>query len=314
LPFANEDPSTPLRQLAAPHLASTVEIELDFTKDIAYAGFRLELSPDGQTWKTIYDGTRRAGDGKSYNFPPQTVLAVRVSHLRRADDQPIAIKSWRLGYAPSRFVAPPGAPATITSGTDLDPSTSATTAWLESHSTAGLDHFRWTLRGDGSLRLDYQYALNGEFLYHGISFDYAEEKINSLRWLGAGPARVWQNRLRGTSLGVHEITRNVIQPGESWTYPEFQGIFADLRWARLETENGPLTITGASPEIYLRIGTPRISHQNTTVEFPSGDISFLHAIPAIGSKFITPEKTGPASEPAKATGHYSGTLIFRLIE
>ncbi len=314
LPFASEDPATPLRQLATPHLASTMEIELEFTKDIAYAGFKLELSPDGQTWKTIYDGTRRSGDGKSYNFPPQTVLAVRVSHLRRADDQPIAIKSWRLGYAPSRFVAPSGSPATITSGTDLDPSTGATVAWLESHGAAGLDHFRWTLRGDGSLRLDYQYALNGEFLYHGISFDHAEDKMNALRWLGAGPSRVWQNRLRGTALGVHEITRNTIQPGESWTYPEFQGVFAGLHWARLETESGPLTITSASPEVYLRLGTPRISHQNTTVEFPSGDISFLHAIPAIGSKFITPEKTGPASEPAKATGQYSGTIVFRLIE
>ena len=48
----------------------------------------------------------------------------------------------------------------------------------------------------------------------------------------------------------------------------------------------------------------------TTVDFPAGDLSFLHAIPAMGSKFVTPEKTGPASQPAKASGTYSGSLAF----
>jgi hypothetical protein len=60
------------------------------------------------------------------------------------------------------------------------------------------------------------------------------------------------------------------------------------------------------------VGTPRISHQNTTPDFPAGDLSVLHAIPAIGSKFITPEKTGPASQPAKAAGRYEGSLIFNF--
>ena len=64
----------------------------------------------------------------------------------------------------------------------------------------------------------------------------------------------------------------------------------------------------ASPDVFLRVGTPRISHQNTTVDFPAGDLSFLHAIPAIGSKFITPEKRGPASQPAQADGHYHGSI------
>ena len=62
----------------------------------------------------------------------------------------------------------------------------------------------------------------------------------------------------------------------------------------------------------LRIGTPRISHPFTTVAFPAGDLSFLEAIPAIGSKFITPEKTGPSSQPAKAAGLHTGSLVFRV--
>jgi hypothetical protein len=131
-----------------------------------------------------------------------------------------------------------------------------------------------------------------------------------VRWLGAGPYRVWQNRIRGTWFGVHEIAQNDIQAGESWNYPEFQGYFAGLRWTRLETAAGPLTVTSASPETYLRIGTPRINHQNTTVDFPAGDLSFLQAIPAIGSKFILPDKSGPSGQPAKAAGTYQGSLRF----
>jgi hypothetical protein len=205
-------------------------------------------------------------------------------------------------------------PVAVTSGTERDAQTGEVVALVESRGAAGFDRFRWTLRGDGSLRLDYSYTLTGEFLYHGITFDHPEERMNSLRWLGDGPYRVWQNRLRGTWLGVHETSRNEIQPGQAWNYPEFQGCFAGLRWARLETAAGPLTIASASPEVYLRVGTPRINHQNTTVEYPAGDLSFLHAIPAIGSKFIAPDKSGPASQPATASGTHRGTLIFRFGE
>lgn len=310
LPFANEDLPTQTRRLAEPHLANTLEIDLDFTRAIAYAGFKLEISPDGAAWKTLFDGSRRGGDGKNYNFPPQPVLGVRLSHVRRSDGQPIGVKSVRLGYAAARFPSAASTPATVTRGSGRDPISGDGVAWVESRGAAGLDRCRWTLHSDGSLRLDYDYTLSGEFLYHGITFDHPEAEMNSLRWLGQGPYRVWQNRLLGTLLGVHEIAHNDIQPGEAWDYPEFQGFFAGLRWARIATTTGPLTITSGSPAVYLRVGTPRISHQFTTVEFPAGDLSFLQAIPAIGSKFITPEKTGPASQPAKASGHYTGSLIF----
>ena len=73
-------------------------------------------------------------------------------------------------------------------------------------------------------------------------------------------------------------------------------------------------VSSLRPGTYLRIGTPRISHPFTTVAFPAGDLSFLESIPAIGSKFITPEKTGPSSQPAKAAGLHSGSLVFRVGE
>ena len=312
LPFASEDASTQTRRLAAPHQANTLEIDLDYTRTVAYAAFKLEISADGESWKTLYDGARRAGDGKGYNFPPQPVVAVRLSRIRRSDGQPIAVKSVRLGFAAGRFPAAPAAPGVVTTGEGRDSRTGESIAWVDSRGGAGLDGFRWTLRGDGTLALDFAYTLNGEFLYHGITFDHPEDRMNAVRWLGEGPYRVWQNRLRGTELGVHRIERNDIQPGESWTYPEFQGCFAGLRWAQFDTAAGKLLIRSDSPNTYLRIGTPRISHQNTSVEFPAGDLSFLRAIPAIGSKFIPPERSGPASQPAKAAGVYRGSLVFKF--
>ncbi len=294
--------------------ANVIEIDQDFPHNVSWAGFKLEISPDGQSWKTLYDATRRGGDGKLYEFPPQTVAALRLSNFRLSDGDPTKLKSVRIGYQASRFpsVSATTATAKITSGTTRDPQTGGTVAWLESTGAAGLNRFRWTLSADGALRLDYAYTLDGDFYYHGITFDHAEQKMNSLRWLGAGPYRVWQNRLRGTSLGVHEIARNDIQPGETWTFPEFQGYFAGLRWARFDTIAGPLTVTSAQPDTYLRVGTPRVNHPNTTSVFPSGDLSFLRAIPAMGTKFTVSERSGPASQPAKATGIYTGTITIRF--
>lgn len=308
--FATEDAAAGIHRLAAPQLANRLEIDLDYAKTTTYAGFKLELSSDGQSWKDIYHGVRRVGDGNSYVFPPQPVLAVRITHLHRADGSPIAVKNVRLGGAPARFEH--SATARVTSGSGADPKTGETVAWIETQGASGLPVFRWTMNRDGTVRLDYRYRLEGEFLYHGITFDLPEEKMQSIRWLGEGPYRVWQNRLRGTSLGVHETAYNNIQPGESWNYPEFQGMFAGLRWARLATAAGPLNIASASPDVYLRVGTPLNSHPFTTVEFPAGDVSFLHAIPAIGSKFSAPDKSGPAGLPAKAEGEYRGSLTFSL--
>jgi Glycosyl hydrolases family 2, TIM barrel domain/Glycosyl hydrolases family 2/Beta galactosidase small chain len=296
--------STTTWQLEPPRLLNLLEIDLDLPKNINWAGFKLEISPDGQTWKTLYDATRRSSDGNRYEFPPQTVAAVRLSDFRQVDGKLPALKRLRAAYQAERFPPVESAPAKVTTGPD----------WVESIADNGSDRFRWTLSGSGDLRLDYSYQLDGGFTYQGITFDHPQEKFKSVRWLGEGPGRVWQNRLRGTTLGVHEIAANDIQPGESWDFPEFQGCFAGLRWARFETATGPLTVSSSRPGTYLRIGTPRISHPFTTVAFPAGDLSFLEAIPAIGSKFITPEKTGPSSQPAKAVGLHSGSLVFRVGE
>jgi hypothetical protein len=274
-------------------------------------GVKIELSADGTTWRTLFDSSRRPGDGYKFTFAPQPIAAVRLSRLRTADDRAVSLKSMRLGFAAGRFPAPVAGGA-VTTGAGRESQSGANVAWLESRGVAGLERARWALYGDGTLQLDYRYALEGEFLHHGITFDHPEEQMTGLRWLGEGPFRVWQNRTRGTWLGVHETVRHDQQPGEAWEYPEFDGCFAGVRWARLGTNAGPLAISGLPAGAWLRVGTPRATHPHTMVDFPAGNLSILHAIPAMGSKFKPAEVAGPSGPPAQAQGAYEGTVRFRF--
>lgn len=313
LAWADPEAAALRRRLASPQTANVLELSLAFDRDQSWIGAKIELSPDGVMWRTLFDASRRPGDNFKFDFPPQTVAAVRVSGLRTADGRPATLKSMRLGYAAGRFPAKVS-PGRVTSGSGRDPQTGAALAWLESQGAAGLERARWTLQADGALRLEYQYALEGEFTYYGITFDHPEEQMTGLRWLGEGPFRVWQNRPRGTWLGWHETVRREWQPGESWAYPEFEGCFAGVRQARLGTTSGTLGVEELPAGVYLRVGTPRPTHPQTMVDFPSGNLSVLHAIPAMGSKFKPAEVAGPSGQPARASGTHRGTLVLRLEE
>jgi hypothetical protein len=315
LALAEAEPAAMTRRLASPQSANVIEADVEGSRGAAYMAFKLEISPDGQTWKTLFDSSRRAADGLRYEFPPQTVAAVRFTNVKLSNGQPANLSTVRVGYAATRFPGAEPKVAAVTRGIERGVQAGETQAWLEARGGAsGLERLRWTLRGDGSLRLDFRYALEGEFAYHGVTFDLPEPDMLSLRWLGDGPYRVWQNRVRGTWLGLHENTRRELQPGEAWNYPEFDGYFAGVRWAQLATTAGPLTITGLRPQAFFRVGTPRITHPHTTLDFPAGDLSFVQAIPAMGSKGKPSEQAGPASQWAKATGAYEGSVVFRFGE
>jgi hypothetical protein len=306
--------SEPTLILSRPDPANIIEIELEDLKGSgAYAGFTLEVTPDLKHWHTLFDSSRRPNDGKAYVFPPQVVAAARVRNLWRYDGAPPLLKTFRIGYEENRFPVAASAPAIVTHGITRDATSGRASAWLEAKGGAtGLLTARWTLHANGSLRLNYAYDLDGSALYHGVTFDSPEENMRSLRWWGQGPTRVWQNRLRGTWLGLHETVNAEQRPGETWNYPEFRGFFAGVREAELTTAAGILSITPSPSDNYLRLGTPRIDHPNTTVEFPAGDLSLLHAIPAIGSKMHPPVRSGPQSQPAKANGRYEGSIEFEF--
>ncbi len=175
---------------------------------------------------------------------------------------------------------------------------------------------RWRVRPGGWLTLDYELRVpGGSHPYFGISFDAPADQITGMRWLGRGPYRVWKNRLDGQGVGVWANAANDTVTGESWTYPEFRGFFADLYWATIGTRSAPVTVVAESAGLFLRLLTPRqpADPRFTAVQFPDGDLSFMHAIPPIGTKFHAAAAYGPESQMGLVngrTGTYTGTLHF----
>jgi len=173
-----------------------------------------------------------------------------------------------------------------------------------------LNYF-WTIYGD-RLKLDYTYSHEGEVDYMGISFDYPETRVFEKKWLGRGPYRVWKNRIKGTTMDVWHNTYVNFKVNTAWDYPEFAGYFADVNWVRLLTQDGPITIVSAVDDLFLRLYSQEDGDnpRHTKMIRPPGDISFLHAIPAIGTKFKPAEELGAMSEPFPAEGEYEGVLYF----
>lgn len=174
------------------------------------------------------------------------------------------------------------------------------------------DKFQWTIHPGGWLQLDYTYTYNGKADYLGVSFDYPEDRVYGMKWLGKGPYRVWKNRLKGQTMGVWTNKYNKFQPGKKWDYPEFPGYYADFNWVVFNTADGAITIATDQNDLFMRVykQPDGDSPRHTSMKWPSGDISFLHAIPAIGTKFKDADELGPQSQAFEAGGQYSGRLYF----
>lgn len=294
---------------AAPAMANLVEIKLADGRSDGWSGFTLDITRDGRSWQTIYSGRRGIGSGDRYTFPPGPIVAVRVRDIRQSSGGALRVASVRLGYEPARFALPAMPPVAVRSGTQRDPVSGAAQAWFEADGAGGMDKARWTLRGDGTLTLDYSYTLTGRYLYHGITFDHPMGLVTAISGLIDGPRPVWQNRVRGVSLGVHRLAS---MGDAALPSPDVAGYFANLHWARFDLAGGGWSVSTATPDLFLRVGMKLDDHPGTTAEFPAGDISFMNAIPAMGSKFIDPQDSGPSGMPAKAEGTHAGRLVFAL--
>jgi hypothetical protein len=156
---------------------------------------------------------------------------------------------------------------------------------------------KWTVYPSGWLRLDVEYCpVDYESTLMGISFSFPEKLVTGMQWMGDGPYRVWKNRMKGTCLGIWEKDYNNTVTGESgFIYPEFKGYHSRLYWVKIMTSVQPFTIFCCNEDIFLRMFTPETPKKpyNTAPPFPSGDISFMHGIPPIGTKSQVPENMGP---------------------
>ena len=162
----------------------------------------------------------------------------------------------------------------------------------------------WRLHPDGWLELTAAplRLREGGLDYLGISFDYAETEIDSVYWLGAGPYRIWKNRRAGATFGRWAKAYNNTITGHSFdnlVYPEFKGYHGDLYWLELLGKDHRITVLNETPGLDFRLFTPDIpepTQGHTHPAFPAGDISFLYAIPPIGTKFKRPEQLGPSGQ------------------
>lgn len=138
----------------------------------------------------------------------------------------------------------------------------------------------------GWLQMDYEYLVEGEQYFTGISFDFPESDIISAKWLGEGPAHVWKNRLQGGRLDVFERLYNNILPGDNnWQYPQFKGYYADVSWMEFNTVDGKFTVVAQDEDLFVRLfDFYGISGPKNYPALPVGNISFLDGIPPLGTK------------------------------
>jgi hypothetical protein len=181
-------------------------------------------------------------------------------------------------------------------------------------------YITWTILRGGWVRLDYGYQLNGNYDFAGISFSYPEERVSGATLLGDGPYRVWKNRIKGTNFALFKKNYNNTMTGQSWEYPEFKGYYSGLYAVEIQTLDIPLTIVAASDDLFLHLFTPATSTNLNGVRggmkppFPVGNLSVLHGITPIGTKFSRADQEGPQGSRNQFRGMYEGTIYIRYGE
>ncbi|TGD80895.1 glycoside hydrolase family 2 [Hymenobacter wooponensis] len=188
---------------------------------------------------------------------------------------------------------------------------------VEARYSGALNTVRWTMNGSGWLRLDYAYTLQGDYPFTGISFTYPENYVIGAKWLGKGPYRAWKNRLQGVGLNVWENAYNNTQTGAApWIYPEFKGYFADIAWLEMNTVEGKFLVATPDAGLYVRLfDFYGLSGVKPHPALPLGNLSFLDAIPPLGTKLAlnidaNTENLGPSGELNHVQGTTKRTLYF----
>ncbi len=144
----------------------------------------------------------------------------------------------------------------------------------------------WTMYRSGWLEMNYEYQVDSAQYFTGISFDFPESDIMGAKWLGNGPRHVWKNRLQGGKLDVYERFYNNILPADnSWEYPQFKGYYSEVTWMEFNSVYGKFYMVANEDDLFVRLfDFYGISGPKNYPELPPGNISFLDAIPPVGTK------------------------------
>ena len=184
--------------------------------------------------------------------------------------------------------------------------------------SGNMKYTKWKINASGWTAFEYEYELEGDQPFAGISFNYPENYVLSNRWLGKGPSRQWKNRLKGTEVNVWQNIYNNTHTGYSpVVYPEFKGYYGEVTWMELSTVEGKFYMASKDSGLFVRLFDfyALSAAAKPHPEIPVGNISFLDCIPPIGTKLATGLTTntkvyGPQSELNHVSGSKRRTLYF----
>lgn len=166
----------------------------------------------------------------------------------------------------------------------------------------------WKIRNNGKVHIDYSYTFNGVVDLMGVYFDYPESKVLAKTWIGNGPYRVWQNRIRGPQFGLWSNKYNDPIPGESFDYPEFKGYFANVAYMNIKTNDGIISLWNPEENNFVGVYQPRDGRDKILYALPNTGISILDVIPPVRNKVNTTDLIGPSSQPHRVYGENNGSV------
>lgn len=183
-----------------------------------------------------------------------------------------------------------------------------------------VDSIVWRMTSDGKLGLDAVLLnrdnggvkggfddgfMDRDITDLGFSFDYPEENVQGLKWLGRGPYRVWKNRQRGHNIDFWTKDYNntiTAKAGQGkLVYPEFKGYHGNIYWAEFVSETAPLAIYSETDGLFLKVYNPEepdrggLPGADLFPKLPDGDLAVLFDIQAIKS-FKAIQDQGPKSQ------------------
>ena len=112
------------------------------------------------------------------------------------------------------------------------------------------------------------------------------------------------------------ITYNNTVTGDSgFVYPEFKGFYSRINWLKLNGKNNNgFTVYCHSDLTFLRMLTPiqpaDPGKGALVTGFPTGDISFVKNIPAMGTKFMEAVESGPQGKNKTYFGNVDEPIVI----
>jgi hypothetical protein len=198
---------------------------------------------------------------------------------------------------------------------------------VDSQNSSDGSKFSWTISSDGSATLDYEFsAIDDKLAYCAIGFDLDDSSFVAKRWLGAGPHRIWSNRLKGPQFGLWETEYNDHVTGVNWGKPEFKGIFGDVSWMRLDLKSDRSLLIDTGGNASVGVLRPKNADETRNEKngvgpvhawwhYPeSGGLHLFHKLPGVGTKFANAENLGPQGQPKKLSGPLTGRVVFHAAE